>query len=442
MCDFILGILMEDDKKNLDNPNQCKSIYKKIVSSADEWVTIPIMLIVMLFAFGILMLYLNQFGYIFFLNDKNSWETIIKENIEIDKIDKIEKLGQVGDFIGGTLNPLFALFSFMLLLMTVKIQNKSLKNSQEELKLTREELARSANAQEKQIESIKIQNFETTFFNLINLHNKLVDNFSFEKVTFEYIQKTLKNNKGSNFNDKPIFYKEEAFKILCKDIEEKSKTDALYFTKFNEVYNEYYRKKQNIVNKYFENIHQIFKFISNSKFNENEKKKYSDMFRVQFSQDELKLLFYHCIGDRGSITLKPYVERFNFFEFLILKEEDKNFLFILNKSIYNIKAFGDNSLIVENIKKLTNEYLELNIDVSNSFDNYKKYCSYCFILEKYELALEKLEKLEKYYEPTIEKYASIDTNDVNMNTIEKNYKILKSYIVQIKKYLNTSSQEQ
>ena len=227
---------MEEDKKNLDNPNQCKSIYtilkeftvsiyKKIVSSADEWVTIPIMLIVILFAFGILMLYLNQFGYIFFANDEHSWETIIKENIEIDKI---EKLGQVGDFIGGTLNPLFALFSFMLLLITVKIQNKSLKNSQEELKFTREELARSANAQEKQIESIKIQNFETTFFNLLNFHNKIVDNFNFKKYHFDIL---LERKLFFDLSKNTIFYKEEAFNEICKDIDLISKNRNFYFRK-------------------------------------------------------------------------------------------------------------------------------------------------------------------------------------------------------------------
>ncbi len=422
---------MEEDKKFLDNTNQCKSIYTilkefiisiyiKIKPFIVEW-----NLIITIAFFAMLIIFI--FGYFYF-----SEQNLIK----ISK--NAAELGQMGDFFGGTLNPILAFLSFCLLMITIKFQSKELKSSTEELK-------KSSKALKKQSKSLKVQNFETTFFNLINLHNKLVDNFSFEKVTFGYIQKTLKDNKESNFNDKPIFYKEEAFKILCKDIEEESKTDALYFTKFNEVYNEYYIKKQNIVNKYFENIHQIFKFISNSKFNKNEKKKYSDIFRVQFSQDELKLLFYHCINSKARNTLKPYIEKFSFFEFLIFEEENKNFLFIINKDIYDIRAFGYNSLIVENIKKLTNEYLEetgLKVDRRTSFNDYKKYCSYCFILEKYDLALEKFEELEKYYEPTIKEYGNIHTANENVNNIRNNYKILKSYIVQIKKYLNTSSKEQ
>lgn len=62
--------------------------------------------------------------------------------------------GEFGDYFGGTLNPIFSLFSFIALLITIRIQTIQLQSSaqelqlsREELKLTREELTRSADAQ-------------------------------------------------------------------------------------------------------------------------------------------------------------------------------------------------------------------------------------------------------------------------------------------------------
>lgn len=56
--------------------------------------------------------------------------------------DEPEQWGQMGDFFGGLLNPILAFASFMALLYTIRIQS-------EELRLTREELAKSSDAQQK-----------------------------------------------------------------------------------------------------------------------------------------------------------------------------------------------------------------------------------------------------------------------------------------------------
>jgi hypothetical protein len=91
----------------------------------------------------------------------------------------IEKWGQLGDFLGGTLNPVFAFFAFLTLLYTVYLQSETLKISRKELLATREELEKSRIAQEKQSRSfekqsnsIKLQSFENTFFKLLELHNQ------------------------------------------------------------------------------------------------------------------------------------------------------------------------------------------------------------------------------------------------------------------------------
>ena len=90
--------------------------------------------------------------------------------------------GAFGDFMGGTLNPLLAFFSFMLLLLNLKLQREQLDKTEEqldlnreELKLTREELKKAADAQ---VDSVKVMNeqlktqflqrFDNLFFTLIS----------------------------------------------------------------------------------------------------------------------------------------------------------------------------------------------------------------------------------------------------------------------------------
>ncbi|WP_423185322.1 hypothetical protein ACO1PK_09055 [Alishewanella sp. d11] len=67
--------------------------------------------------------------------------------------DKIEHWGQMGDFFGGMFNPLLAFSSFIALLYTIRIQS-------EELKLTREEFAKSAEAQQKLVKETENQRLQ------------------------------------------------------------------------------------------------------------------------------------------------------------------------------------------------------------------------------------------------------------------------------------------
>lgn len=68
-----------------------------------------------------------------------------------------ETWGQFGDFIGGVLNPLLAFLSFVLLLLTIRLQRKSLETSNEELRLSRTELVESREVFNKQLEQMKLQ---------------------------------------------------------------------------------------------------------------------------------------------------------------------------------------------------------------------------------------------------------------------------------------------
>lgn len=61
-----------------------------------------------------------------------------------------EQWGQLGDYFGGFLNPIFGFTTIFILIATIGIQNEQLKASREELSLTREELKRAAEAATRQ----------------------------------------------------------------------------------------------------------------------------------------------------------------------------------------------------------------------------------------------------------------------------------------------------
>ena len=108
--------------------------------------------------------------------------------------------GTFGDFMGGTLNPLFALFSLFAIIYSIKIQTEELELSREELEATREELTKSREAQEQQSESFKIQNksiklqsFENTFFQLNDLLIHTKNQLSI-KIVYNSYGRILINN--------------------------------------------------------------------------------------------------------------------------------------------------------------------------------------------------------------------------------------------------------
>lgn len=266
-------------------------------------------------------------------------------NFKIDS--NVEHFGQFGDFIGGTLNPILAFLSFMALLYTIKIQTDELKLSREELEATREELKGSRIAQQEQSESLKLQNeatklqiFENTFFKLIEIYNLEVSNlnanmyikhqfFIINELRFDY-KKELENLSVGNIIGKSVVVNLLKF---------------LKMTHFLGYYDAFNKKFEFITGIYFGQIYQILKFINESDI--QNKQRYVNIFRAQFTKNELEFLFYHCLGTIGKRRFKKLVEDYEFFEHIILNEDIEKQLLEYDK-----KAFGKNEKILEKYNEL------------------------------------------------------------------------------------------
>lgn len=105
-----------------------------------------------------------------------------------------ETWGQFGDYFGGILNPAVGVFSIVLLLYTIWLQKDDLRLQRNELALQRNELEKSTMAQREQGESLKLQSFESTFFSMLQLCQKTLEDI---KVTIGESEKREVKGKQS-----------------------------------------------------------------------------------------------------------------------------------------------------------------------------------------------------------------------------------------------------
>jgi hypothetical protein len=111
--------------------------------------------------------------------------------------------GQFGDYLGGTLNPVFGFLSLVVLLL-VYIQNKK-------------ELEDTKNVLDKQSKTMEIQRFEQTFFSLLRLYDETVAEFKFGT---RHGRIALRERMGfSDFLENNEFISKRHTKIIIRIIE-------------------------------------------------------------------------------------------------------------------------------------------------------------------------------------------------------------------------------
>lgn len=97
------------------------------------------------------------------------------------------ELGVVGDFLGGTTVGLLSLTSILFVTAAIVMQKKELKLQREEVEKTRMEYA-VTNA------TMKKQQFDSTFFNMINLHHSITKDIMISETTGRIVMRQVLKN--------------------------------------------------------------------------------------------------------------------------------------------------------------------------------------------------------------------------------------------------------
>ncbi|CAI6221437.1 putative phage abortive infection protein [Bacillus subtilis] len=205
-----------------------------------------------------------------------------------------DNLGPVGDFFGGTTVGLFNLASILLVLATVKMQSIELKETRIEFETTNKTLIK--------------QQFDNTFFNMINLHNEIVSSLHISdhqgKYALSYLNSQIKSYYGTvQLDDKR----------------------ARIVRSYESFYAKYY------FGHYFRNMYRILKFIDETEeLSVSEKKNYIGILRAQLSTGELLLIFYNALSVRGK-KFKALILKYNFFDDLL---DDDDFYKVLRHYLF------------------------------------------------------------------------------------------------------------
>ena len=198
-------------------------------------------------------------------------------NIDFDKSKQIDatKFGQFGDFVGGLIGSLWAFAGVILFYVALTEQREDIKTNRKvlntqvnalkqqikEFELQREELELTREVFIEQSTTLKLQQFESTYFNSLNLLNNIIQNINYLFIPPTPVYKRLGDEPIFPQPDKSkTFVGRDAFEFFYNDLkQEYQKTSGDYVIKnIKEAYtpgdefNIPYSKKEELLNNAYE----------------------------------------------------------------------------------------------------------------------------------------------------------------------------------------------
>ncbi|WP_343680002.1 putative phage abortive infection protein [Chryseobacterium arthrosphaerae] len=213
----------------------------------------------------------------------------------IQNSNSYDERGTFGDMFGFA-NALFTGLSVVGLLYTILLQRNDLNVQSYELK--------------KQTDSIHIQNFESTFFQMLSLFHEIVN--SLEIVEYDEV---VKGRRVFGVLNQKI--KEKIFDYTLTDEYQHRSSyeieDLIRYVHFEKedvakVYDTVYAKYSDVLGHYFRSLYHIIKFTDG--YDGINKQKYLSIARSHLSNSELVLLYYNCLHKNGVLKFKPLVKKY------------------------------------------------------------------------------------------------------------------------------------
>lgn len=251
------------------------------------------------------------------------------------------KWGEFGDYIGGTLNPILAFFSFLALCYTIHLQNKQLQRTDKQLAQNKLALEQNAKALELNNQELKNSTEQLQLSAKAQLEMEKTQRIQRFEGLFTYMANEL-SRMQSNLNG-----------LSAKDMFKNSNKTIYEYT---EVKN----KLRSDINysKFFIYLYQILKLIDHqdeSIIPYKEKKRYSNIIRSSIDVSILQLCFLNClVVDKDGNDFKKYkkiIEKYNFFEHMLIDFKDihnpnnYNYAAIGLLGLYNIRVFGESDYL-------------------------------------------------------------------------------------------------
>ena len=209
--------------------------------------------------------------------------------------------GTFGDMFGAV-NALFSGLAFAGVIIAILLQKQELKLQRLELEQTRDELRGQKEQLALQNKTFKLQQFENTFFNMVKLHNDIVDGIK------------IVNTHNENPTHESFLYGRVCFQMLFDELKtlhnrKSSPRDdqGSNFKANKEAYSDFYNKYNNTIRHYFNNIKIIIEFIDK---NNIEKDFYINIIKAQLSIYESDHIHYYIQSDYCPSEFKYLIEKY------------------------------------------------------------------------------------------------------------------------------------
>lgn len=259
---------------------------------------------------------------------------------------KIAERGQFGDSFGAV-NALFSGLAFGGVICAILLQKRELKLQRKTLEATQVEIKGQKEQLAAQNQTLQRQNFESSFFQLLSVHNANFNVMNFQGAQDLEIaglekEKELSQTMISQANvtedqiQYRVYYGRDCFTYILQGL----RNIHNYYEQSEE--EERSQKEEELlttVGHYFRHLYQVVKFVDDQKVfpkDFEEKKRYTDFIHAQLSNDELGVLFYLGLSNQGA-KFKILVEKYSLFENMpldmLINEEDKD--------LYAPSAYGE-----------------------------------------------------------------------------------------------------
>ncbi len=228
-------------------------------------------------------------------------------------------LGMAGEFLGGTVGSIWALAGVILFFLALIYQKR-------ELVLQRMELHESRKIMESQSKTIAIQQFENTFFQLLNFHiNAAIQ-----------IRNTSNGSSRKPMNAFDALYND--FRKETNSLKKRRKSDAGVSKPSDESFEHcfiaVYEGYKNTFQHYLENYKALLLFI---KSKSEDPAFYYNIVKSHFTEQEVLIHFYYILLVTKNPDLKEIVETYHLFQKLnqrTVSEIDPYHLQKLNEGAY------------------------------------------------------------------------------------------------------------
>ena len=206
--------------------------------------------------------------------------------------------GTYGDFIGGVLGTIIALYSAYLLIKTLQNQatiNKDIEKTNASVVTTNESIvaanAKADAAAQQQYYQNALQIFDGKFSRFFDAYQKAISAYEHDplkgRAAFERIARFFIDGEFDNNND---------YKRRCA-----SATDD---------YLEFYAEHQAEMSVHFRMLYLLVTLISKSELEEDDKVEYAKLVRGQMSNAEMLIVRYNCHSPYGE-KMQPYCNQYN-----------------------------------------------------------------------------------------------------------------------------------